>query len=80
MFTCMLAVSLFNRKMSHKNLFGCPLPARLQLQCYFHFQICSDEEVKVRFWGDKVEEVNDRTKSHVIAVTSTTVRKFGSKS
>ena len=46
----------------------------------FLFSICSGQEIKVRFWGDKVEEVNDTTKSEVIAITSTTVRKFGSKS
>uniref|UniRef100_K3YD99 DUF223 domain-containing protein n=1 Tax=Setaria italica TaxID=4555 RepID=K3YD99_SETIT len=39
--------------------------------------LMDDHEVKVRFWGDKVEEVDDETKSHVIAITSTTVRKFG---
>ena len=47
---------------------------------FFLFSICSGQEIKVRFWGDKVEEVDDRTKSQVIAITSTTVRKFGSKS
>jgi hypothetical protein len=46
----------------------------------FFFQICSDQEVKVRFWGAKVEQIDERGKSHVIAVTSTTVKKFGSKS
>ena len=49
------------------------------LNCIIFFSICSGQEIKVRFWGDKVEEVNDMTKSQVFSITSTTVRKFGRK-
>jgi hypothetical protein len=45
----------------------------------FQFGICSGQEVKVRFWGAKVDQIDEMAKSHVVAITSTIVKKFGSK-
>ena len=42
----------------------------------FYFEICSGQEVNVRFWGAKVEQIDESAKSHVIAITSTTMKKM----
>ena len=46
----------------------------------FYFKICSGQEVKVPFYGVKVEQIDESAKSHVIVITSTTMKEIGSMS